>query len=177
MKLIIGLGNPGEQYEKTRHNAGFLAIDAFAERKGHERTMSTDRNAEWYKGGSDGVSYILAKPQTFMNKSGVSVRKIAHFFKIDVKDIIVLHDEIDLPDGKIEYKVGGSHAGHNWLRNMIEQLGHADFARIRIGVGRPATKEEVVEYVLSNFSTQEYIGFEKNLEVIFEKLDNFLKTE
>lgn len=177
MKLIIGLWNPGEHYEKTRHNAGFLAIDAFAQSKWHDRSTSSDRNAEWYKGGSDGVSYILAKPQTFMNKSGICVRKIAHFYKIDVKDILVIHDEIDLVDGKIEYKVGGSHAGHNGLRNIIQEMWHADFGRIRIGVGRPATKEEVVEYVLSNFSAQEFLTFEKNQEVIFTAIENFLKKE
>lgn len=177
MKLIVWLGNPWEHYENTRHNAGFLAIDAFAQSQWHERSMSTDRNAEWYKGGSHWVSYILAKPQTFMNKSWISVRKIAHFFKIDVQDIIVLHDEIDLPDGKIEYKIGGWHAGHNGLRNIIEQLWHKDFARVRIGVGRPATKEEVVEYVLSNFSKQEFITLENNYPIIEEKIIWFLEEK
>jgi len=153
MKLIVGLWNPGKQYEKTRHNIGFVVLDNFVawNKLG---TFSHDKKykAELFQAELDGQKVVFLKPQTFMNLSGESIWAIAHFYKISPENILVIHDEIDLPTGKIQLKYGWSSAGHNGLKSTIEKLWIKDFWRLRIGVDRPATKEEVVDYVLGTFT-------------------------
>ncbi len=175
MKLIVWLGNPGKKYENTRHNAGFLALDSFAKREKISWTANKDRNAEIGKWKIKDEDIIICKPLTFMNKSGESVGKIAQFFKIKPEDILVIHDEIDLPSGQIQMKSWGGHAGHNGLRDIIAKLGTNTFSRIRIGVGRPETKEEVVDYVLYPFSKGELQTLADNEQKIWDMIYAFIE--
>lgn len=147
-KLLVGLGNPGPEYEDTRHNAGFWWVDAVArELKAHlqpERSyFGQVARATW-----QGQPVWLLKPSTFMNRSGQSVAALARFFKIQPNDILVAHDELDLPPGEVKLKLGGGHAGHNGLRDIHAQLGSADYWRLRIGIGHPGNKSEVASWVL-----------------------------
>lgn len=149
MKLIVGLGNPGPKYARNRHNIGFMALDRIASdhnfpawKSKHQGTVSEGRF------GADRV--ILLKPETYMNKSGDSVGAAMRFYKLTPEDVIVLHDEIDLAPGKVRWKQGGGHAGHNGLRSIHAHIG-ADYARVRLGVGHPGDKAAVPGYVLRDF--------------------------
>jgi len=148
-KLIVGLGNPGAEYEKTRHNAGFWFLDEIADRNGGVFRREAKFFAQVCKVFINGCDCWLVKPTTFMNKSGQAVAAIASYYKVDVENIFVAHDEIDLDAGQIRLKSGGGHAGHNGLRDIISALGSKDFVRIRIGVGHPGHKSKVVNFVLS----------------------------
>ncbi len=149
LRLIVGLGNPGQQYEKTRHNVGFLFLDELVE----------DGFGQWsYLSGFEGhvaelvtgaVKLVMLKPATYMNKSGASVGKLARYYKIEPENILVVHDELDFDVGVIKLKRGGGHAGHNGLRDIIANLGSADFYRLRVGIGRPGDGKKVADYVLS----------------------------
>lgn len=149
MKLIVGLGNPGAKYSRNRHNIGFMALDQIAADHGfppwkskHQGVVSEGRF------GSDRA--VLLKPETYMNKSGDSVGAAMRFYKLEPVDIIVLHDEIDLAPGKVKWKVGGGHAGHNGLRSIHAHIG-PDYGRVRLGVGHPGHKDAVPGYVLHDF--------------------------
>lgn len=147
-KLFVGLGNPGPEYEATRHNAGFWWLDAVA--RALKVNLQPDRNyyglaARTVVGGE--TLWLLA-PQTFMNLSGKSVAALARFFKIAPQDILVAHDELDIVPGEAKLKFGGGHAGHNGLRDIHAQMGTGDYWRLRIGVGHPGDKSEVVNWVL-----------------------------
>lgn len=150
MKLIVGLGNPGAKYAGHRHNIGFMALDriasdhGFAAWKGkHQGSLSEGRF------GADRA--VLLKPETYMNNSGQSVQAAMRFYKLDPADVVVLHDEIDLAPGKVKYKVGGGHAGHNGLRSIHAHIG-PNYARVRLGVGHPGHKDRVPGYVLHDFA-------------------------
>lgn len=154
MKLIIGLGNPGSKYQSTRHNIGFLALDKIA--SSHDISVSLKGFDAWYgKGKITNTPVLLAKPQTFMNISGVSVRKLVDYFKIDLEDIIVVHDDIDLPFNTIRLKAGGGHAGHKGIISIIDDLGDPAFIRVRIGIGKPLDSMSVERYVLEPFTDDE----------------------
>ncbi|MEX0311609.1 MAG: aminoacyl-tRNA hydrolase [Tateyamaria sp.] len=149
MKLIVGLGNPGAKYARNRHSIGFMALDQIARDHGfppwkskHQGSISEGRF------GSDRV--VLLKPETYMNKSGDSVGAAMRFYKLEAEDVIVLHDEIDLAPGKVRWKDGGGHAGHNGLRSVHAHIG-PDYARVRLGVGHPGDKNAVPGYVLRDF--------------------------
>lgn len=149
MKLIVGLGNPGAKYAQNRHNIGFMALDRIAADHGfgpwkskHQGSVSEGRF------GSDRA--VLLKPETYMNKSGDSVGAAMRFYKLEPGDVVVLHDEIDLAPGKVKWKIGGGHAGHNGLRSIHAHIG-PDYARVRLGVGHPGHKDAVPGYVLSDF--------------------------
>ncbi len=153
-RLIVGLGNPGEEYRLTRHNIGFMVVDRLA----YKQRILVDKRkfgAVYGLGRVDGRSVILAKPLTFMNMSGPAVRNLAHFFKVDTKDLLVIHDDIDLVFGKIKIKRKGGDGGHNGLKSLIEVIGNGTFARVRIGIGRPDTKQDVKRYVLNKFDAQQ----------------------
>ncbi|MBU4370405.1 MAG: aminoacyl-tRNA hydrolase [Proteobacteria bacterium] len=154
MKLIVGLGNPGIRYRLSRHNAGFLILDQLA----LERDIPINQtlfDAHIGKGKIDGDVVILAKPQTFMNLSGIAIRKLTDYFRIALQDVIVAHDDLDLPFQSIRLKAGGGHAGHKGLISLIDHLGGQDFIRVRFGIGKPALKTMVEGYVLEHFSTEE----------------------
>lgn len=153
MRLIVGLGNPGPEYARNRHNVGFMAADAIVRR--HRFSPWRAKFAgEIAEGEFVGERVLVLKPMTYMNDSGSSVAAAARFFKVPVGDVIVLHDEIDLAPGKVRIKKGGGHAGHNGLRSIDDHMG-SDFLRVRIGIGHPGDPDRVADYVLSDFSKAE----------------------
>lgn len=160
MKIIVGLGNPGEKYKDTRHNVGFLALD-FLLNDGDgfmKAKPSHEFKSEMFSLEKDGQKIILLKPQTYMNDSGQALKVICNFYKIDLKeDLLVVHDEVDLPFGMERLTPSSSAAGHNGVKSIIENLGTQDFHRIRIGVESRASKEEMPteNFVLQNFSAEE----------------------
>jgi peptidyl-tRNA hydrolase, PTH1 family len=154
MKIIVGLGNPGRTYERTRHNAGFMAVDELA------GILQVDGFQERHhalivKARIDSEDLVLVKPQTYMNDSGQAVAAVLRDAYRTVSDLIVLHDDLDLPLGCVRVKSGGGHGGHNGLRSIIEYLGSSDFIRVRIGINRPALNMDPADYVLSPFLAEE----------------------
>jgi PTH1 family peptidyl-tRNA hydrolase len=149
MLLIVGLGNPGPEYARQRHNVGFIAVDAIQRRHGFQ-SWRRRFSGEIAEGTLSGEKVWLLKPLTYMNDSGRSVQEAAHFYKLEPKDIVVIHDEVDLPPGKTRMKVGGGAAGHNGLRSIDAAIGN-EYRRLRIGVGHPGVKEAVPGYVLHDF--------------------------
>ncbi|HMT01488.1 MAG TPA: aminoacyl-tRNA hydrolase [Candidatus Absconditabacterales bacterium] len=176
MKLIVGLGNPGKQYEKTRHNAGFLLVDQWVDQQNFKLfSGSKTYKAERTEGVFRDQKVIVLKPQTYMNLSGESVSVVAHFFKIAPADILVIHDEIDFDFARNELKFGGSHAGHNGLKSIIAHLGTKDFWRLRIGVGRPENAHySVADYVLSAFHSDELQTFQAEQQRLFGFIEKFI---
>jgi PTH1 family peptidyl-tRNA hydrolase len=155
LKVIVGLGNPGAKYTETRHNAGFWFVEEVA-----RKYAGTFRNEKKFFGdvakiAVEGKEFWLLRPETFMNRSGQSVKALMSFYRIDADQLLVAHDEIDLPPGTAKLKTGGGHGGHNGLRDIINQLGTKDFHRLRIGVGHPGSKDQVVDFVLHNPSRAE----------------------
>lgn len=148
MFLIVGLGNPGEEYAHTRHNAGFDAVDRIAEEIG-VRYWKTECGALTAKGAWRDFDLVLAKPQSFMNTSGGPVKQLMNAYGVDAEHLIVLHDELDIDPGTIRAKFGGGHAGHNGLRSICDKLGTRDWYRIRVGIGRPPGRMNTADYVLS----------------------------
>ncbi len=148
IRLIVGLGNPGTEYDDTRHNAGFWWVDAAARKLGATLTRDRAYHGLVARINRDEGPLWLLEPQTYMNLSGKSVAALARFFKIAPAEILVVHDEIDLPPGQARIKQGGGAAGHNGLKDILAQLGSPDFWRLRIGVGHPGVKSEVVDWVL-----------------------------
>lgn len=148
IKLFVGLGNPGTEYEATRHNAGFWWVDALAREM--KLSLVADRSYHGLvaRGNVRGQNVWLLEPQTYMNLSGKSVAALARFFKIAPQDILVVHDELDVPPGQAKLKFGGGHGGHNGLRDIHAQLGTGDYWRLRIGIGHPGDKNEVADWVL-----------------------------
>lgn len=163
MKLIFGLGNPGDRYSATRHNIGFMAVDKLATRKNKIIGTLKKKNLT-AKCLIDQEEVILAKPRTFMNLSGEAVTSLASFFKIDAENIIVIHDDLDLDFGRIKIKIGGGHGGHNGIRSIVSYLGSGDFTRIKIGIGRPQTGGDISGYVLNPFSVEEKGDLDRILE-------------
>ncbi len=147
VQMIVGLGNPGAEYEQTRHNAGFWFVDELAARHGGRFAPERKFHGLHCRVSIDGADVRLLKPATFMNESGKAVRAMASYLKIPVNKILVVHDEIDLPPGSARLKQGGGHGGHNGLRDIVAQIGR-EFARLRLGVGHPGNKNDVVNYVL-----------------------------
>lgn len=154
MKLIAGLGNPGVEYSYSRHNIGFLVLDALARMADIEINRGKF-DSHLGRGMISGDPVILAKPQTFMNLSGVAVGKLARYFGIGAEEILVVHDDMDFPAGDVRIKMGGGAGGHKGLLSIIDHLGGADFARIRVGIGRPPAGEMAEGYVLERFSESE----------------------
>ncbi|MFN3885052.1 MAG: aminoacyl-tRNA hydrolase [Rhodocyclaceae bacterium] len=148
LRLVVGLGNPGPEYSETRHNAGFW----FCERLGAELGVSFAREARFHglvaKCRLASADLFLLLPQTFMNRSGQSVRALAHFYRIQPAEILVVHDELDIPPGQLRLKFGGGLGGHNGLKDIVSHLGTQDFWRLRIGIGHPGDRNEVIDYVL-----------------------------
>ena len=148
IKLFVGLGNPGTEYEATRHNAGFWWMDALARDLKAPLAFDKSYHGQAARTSSNGQNIWLLTPQTFMNLSGKSVAALARFFKIAPEEILVAHDELDVAPGQVKLKFGGSHAGHNGLRDIHAQLGTGNYWRLRLGVGHPGTKAEVIDWVL-----------------------------
>ncbi len=156
MKLIIGLGNPGKEYEKTRHNAGFLAVDKIVSSSEYQVSSVKQKfNAEISQGTINNEKTILAKPQTFMNNSGQAVRAILDYYKINPEDIIVIHDDLDIPLGEFKISKNKNSGGHKGVQSIIDHLGTKDFTRIRIGINAENKKTPTEKFVLGKFSEDE----------------------
>ena len=178
IKLLVGLGNPGDEYEATRHNAGFWWLDAVAsrlrvslqpERAHHGRVARLNRPGH--------EPLWLLQPMTFMNLSGKSVASLARFFKIAPREMLVVHDELDLQPGQAKIKLGGSAAGHNGLKDIHAQLGSLDFWRLRLGIGHPGVKAEVVNYVLKKPSPEHRKAIDEAIDRSLESLELMLAGE
>lgn len=154
--LIVGLGNPGEKYEKTRHNMGFFVVDELARRCAISFGR-TERRAKVADGMLAGKRILLVKPQTYMNASGEAVRSLVDFYKIELSQMIVASDDLDLSLGTLRLRKGGGHGGQNGVRNIIQHLGTQDFARVRLGIGRPPGKMNPADYVLRPFAGDDAI--------------------
>ena len=170
IKLIAGLGNIGAEYEATRHNAGFWLVDAYA--RGAGATLKTEKGFFGKVGKVGGV--ILVEPNTYMNRSGQAVAALATFYKIAPEEILVVHDELDLPPGAAKMKKGGGHAGHNGLKDIHAQLGTADYWRLRLGIGHPGVKAEVINYVLRKPSAEHREEIDKAIDLSLSALDLLL---
>ncbi len=155
IKAIVGLGNPGAKYSETRHNAGFWFVERLANAHNVRFSAETKFNGEVARVQLSGKELWLLKPDTFMNRSGLAVRSLLTFYKIAPQNLLVAHDEIDLLPGAIKLKSGGGHGGHNGLRDIIDQLGSKEFQRLRIGVGHPGNKDQVVDFVLHRAALDE----------------------
>ena len=167
IKLLVGLGNPGQKYSKTRHNAGFLLLDEVAK----EESVVFSRQARFFgelaEVNKGGVKMYLLKPGTFMNRSGQSVSSVMKYYKIQPEEILVVHDDLDFEVGVMKLKSAGGHGGHNGLRDIIASLGVKDFKRLRVGIGRPGSGKVVVDYVLSDFS-------KSDLQCVYELFFDFI---
>ena len=148
MQLIVGLGNPGAEYDRTRHNAGFWLIDEIARHSNAPLKLEKKFHGYVAKAVIDGHDVYLLKPETFMNRSGQAVASLARFYKIPLEAILVAHDELDFPAGKIRLKKGGGHGGHNGLRDIVARCGGKDFLRLRIGIEHPGSSDKVTGHVL-----------------------------
>ncbi len=164
MRLLVGLGNPGAEYARNRHNIGFMALDAIRSRHGIPAWRRRFHGVAT-EGELAGERVVLLLPGTFMNESGLAVAEAAHFYKIGAGDIVVFHDEIELPPGKVRVKTGGGNAGHNGLRSISSHVGN-DYRRVRIGVGHPGVKELVHNHVLSDFAKAERPWVEAVCDII-----------
>jgi PTH1 family peptidyl-tRNA hydrolase len=179
MKLIVGLGNPGPKYQLTRHNIGFLFIDALAEKFAGGRSYKNEFKAETQKFKLDGEQVIVCKPQTFMNLSGESVQPLMKFYGLTLDDLLVVHDEVDQPFGVMKFQFKRGHGGHNGIRNIHQLLANDAYARLRLGVGRPPVFVDdsgektravmnVVDWVLANFSREEMAKMPDFLDVAIQ---------
>ncbi len=176
IRLIVGLGNPGEKHQATRHNAGFWFVDALANRENvtfkHENKFKGEVAFFAYHG----EKIWLLKPHTYMNQSGESLRPFADFYKIPTEQILVAHDEIDLPNGDVKIKWSGGHGGHNGLRSIFSHLSK-DFWRLRLGVGHPGDKNEVVNYVLKKTNNNDRAEIENAIDNALTTLDDLLQGD
>lgn len=170
MKWFVGLGNPGSQYEKTRHNIGFMALDEFARR--HNIAIRQSKcKALVGEGIVQGEKIALIKPMTYMNLSGEAVRAFMDYYKVDLADLIVVYDDLDTPIGKNRLRYQGSAGGHNGIKSIIQHIGTQTFNRIRMGISRPEPGYAIVDYVLSNFAKQEKPLLEHSIEEACDALE------
>lgn len=176
IQAIFGLGNPGTKYQKTRHNAGFWFVDAIAQQLNLTFKAEKKFKAEVTQFNHNGNKIHLIKPQTFVNESGQSVIPFANFYRIPTAQILIAYDELDLPAGAAKIKLSGGHSGHNGLRSIIPGLG-ADFARLRIGIGRPQHRQQVVSWVLGNPSADDTILLQNCLDNCLSALDLMLNQD
>jgi PTH1 family peptidyl-tRNA hydrolase len=175
MRLIVGLGNPGSRYERNRHNIGFMAADAIARRHSFS-PWSKKFRSEIADGTIDGEKVLLIKPQTFMNLSGEAVGEAMRFYKLSPADLVVVHDELDLPAGKARLKTGGGNGGHNGLKSIDAHCGK-DYRRLRLGIGHPGVKELVHNHVLGNFAKADAEWLEPLLDAIADNAAMLVRGE
>ena len=169
MYLLVGLGNPGSKYKRNRHNVGYMTIDMIT-KKYNLKNIILKKFGNVSKGKISNEEIVTLKPKEFMNLSGVSIKKFLYFYKINIKKLLVIHDDIDLPLGKIKIKIGGGHAGHNGLKNIDTVIGK-NYKRIRIGIDRPKNNKNVDKFVLENFEKKE----EKEIMFSINRITSFLQ--
>jgi len=177
IKLIVGLGNPGQEYEKTRHNAGFLFVDILAASSGGVWLNESRFNGQTSVATIQHVTVRLIKPMLYMNRSGQSVGNIARYYKIGIDEILVVHDELDFDAGMVKLKKSGGHGGHNGLKDIISHLGGNEFYRLRLGVGRPSSSNLVSNYVLSAPSKFDEMAINKACEHALNAIDLVVSDE
>lgn len=175
--LIVGLGNPGSQYEETRHNAGFWFVEQVARQQGEQFRLESKFHAEIAKVVIGAKQVWLLKPNTFMNRSGQSVAALARFYKIPLENVLVAHDELDLDPGTARLKQGGGHGGHNGLRDIVAQMGGKDFMRLRIGIGHPGNSKQVSNFVLSRAGATEQRAIDESIDKAVAVLPQIVSGE
>ena len=175
MKLVAGLGNPGKEYEGTPHNVGFQVVDLLLKQLGISGFQQKFKS-QFLQTSVKGEACIFIKPQTFMNRSGLAVAECANFYKIPIENIVIISDDLDLPPGKARFRYGGGHGGHNGLRSIIDSLANNQFRRVRIGIGRPARKRNVVGHVLGRWSKAEEKFALSVIDLVLTELMSFLET-
>lgn len=175
MKIIVGLGNPGNEYMNTRHNVGFMAVDELAHRWGISAWKKRSQALVAEYRGSETV--ILIKPQTYMNLSGTAVGELARWYKVKVEDIIVIFDDMDLPIGRLRIRTKGSSGGHRGIESLLTHLDKDSFARLRIGIDRPPTGWQVVDYVLSSFRTEEQLLLKETIAKVVDAVECIVEQD
>ena len=175
MIVIVGLGNPGKQYESTRHNVGFISADYLAAKEGIELNKLKFK-AVYGEGRIGGEKVMIVKPQTFMNLSGESLREIVNFYKIPPENLIVIYDDVSLPTGKIRIRPKGSDGGHNGIKSIIYQLGSDSFPRIRLGIGAAPAGWDMADWVTGRFSDEEVKTLSKSVELIPDIVREMIKN-
>lgn len=175
MQLIVGLGNPGKKYQYTRHNIGYMAIENIISLQ-RDYKVKKKFNSIIYEAKLEKDRAILVKPETYMNNSGDAVSQVAHFYKIDSKNIFVLHDELDIPFGKIRIKSGGGNAGHNGLKSISNKIDN-NYIRVRLGIGHPGGKERVNGHVMGNFSGSEKDKLNQILNYLTNNINEILNKK
>ncbi len=174
IRCIIGLGNPGEKYQDTRHNAGFWLVDALARRYGLQLRMENKFFGQVAKLSLPAADCWLLKPATFMNRSGQAASALARFYRLSPKQILVAHDELDLPAGTIRLKKDGGHGGHNGLRDIIAAMGSKEFYRLRVGIDHPGHRDQVTGYVLSRPSRDDRENIEAAIDLAVDQVEELL---
>lgn len=177
IKLIVGLGNPGPEYEHTRHNAGAWLLKRLFEQHGLSPSPDKKFHGLCVKTRISGQELHCLLPSTYMNHSGQAVSALCHFYKIQPEEVLVAHDELDIETGKARLKLGGGHGGHNGLRNIITELASANFYRLRIGIGHPGSKAQVVNYVLGKPSANDRQRIDEAIEDCLKHLEQIIKGE
>ncbi len=177
IQIIAGLGNPGNEYEKTRHNAGFWFIDQLIHHYNLTLKKESRFSADIAKLSTASGNIWLIKPMNFMNRSGQSIAQLSRFYKIPAEQILVVHDELDLSPGTVKLKKGGGHGGHNGLRDTISQLGSKDFYRLRLGIGHPGNKEQVVGFVLGKTPESEKTLIEGAIDKSIDSIELILQGD
>jgi PTH1 family peptidyl-tRNA hydrolase len=177
IRLFVGLGNPGPDYSATRHNAGFWWVDALAQLSKTSLQMDKGYHGLTARVSLEGQTIWLLQPQTFMNQSGKSVAALANFFKISPQEILVAHDELDIAPGEAKLKLGGSHAGHNGLRDIHAQLGSDQYWRLRLGIGHPGNRSDVIHWVLKKPSADDRIAIHQSIDRALTAAPHLIKGE
>ncbi len=177
IQIIAGLGNPGNEYEKTRHNAGFWFIDQLVSKYNITLKNESKFSAQLGRLNTASGSVWLIKPSTFMNRSGQAIAQLARFYKIQPEQILIVHDDLDLSPGVVKLKQGGGHGGHNGLRDSIAQLADKNFYRLRLGIGHPGSKEQVVGFVLGKTPQSEKILIESAIDKSIDSIELILQGE
>lgn len=175
MKLIVGLGNPGPKYERTRHNVGFWVIDKLAQKHKIELTEACGA-ALIGRGDCSGEAIVLAKPQTFMNRSGLAVAALLRELRIDLADLLIVYDDLDLPLGRLRVRARGSAGGHRGIKSILDELGSEGFSRLRIGIDRPAPGVEVIDYVLESLNSEQMRGFAAVVDRAADAVEMFISA-
>jgi PTH1 family peptidyl-tRNA hydrolase len=177
LRLIVGLGNPGADYAPTRHNAGFWFADRLADKAGVRFGHESKLYGETARVTLDGHTLWVLKPSTFMNRSGQSIAAALRYFKIEPADLLVAHDELDLPAGTARLKFDGGHGGQNGLRDLFAHLGHGRFHRLRVGIGHPGHKDKVTPWVLGRPGRDDEISIQRSLDAALEQLPLLLRGD
>ena len=177
IQLVAGLGNPGAKYEQTRHNAGFWFVDEVARQVDARFRSESKYKSEVARCSIAGSDCRLQKPMDFMNRSGLPVASLAAFYQIPRSSILIVHDDLDLPPGTVKLKRGGGHGGHNGLRDLIPHLGGNDFLRLRIGIGHPGHRDDVVDYVLKNASRDERAVIDQAIDEAVKVLPDIISGD